>query len=374
MSERAKRIRVLGIGGAGCNTVEQIASRAPEGMEFAVMDCDAQTLETCTHIERRIEIGKAVTEGLSSGGDLEVGRRCAEHASDQIETLAGTADLLLIVVGLGGGLGSGAAPVVARIARNNNTHTLFFTVLPFEFEGALVRNRAHSSLRRLRTYADAIVQMPNKRIQPDGDALLEDSQERATVVLSSGVVGLWRLLTYSGICNIDYASLYTMLHYCDGTCRFSCAAVSGEDRADRLIDALYAHPLAGDGEIFKEAPGLIVGVIGGDDLRLSDVEKIAEKLIPAENENCWVRLGIARDPSFTGRISAMVLAAEAWKIPLVDDGHGGLTPADPKDQQGELPGVLAPQSRLFGGTERTIWKGEDLDVPTYLRRKVKLPR
>ena len=373
MTSPSKRILVLGLGGAGCASIARIAPKAPEGMEFAIMDCDFQTLETCAHIESRIVIGKGVTDGLSAGGDIEVGRRCAESSVTQIETLLSGVDLLLVVVGLGGGFGSGAAPVIARMARTAGAHSLFFTVLPFDFEGGVVRGKAHNSLRRMRTHADAIVQMPNKRIQPDGDALLSDSMERSSRTLAAGVVGLWRLLSHTGICNLDFASLHTMLHYCDATCRFSCASVTGEGRAEALIDALRTHPLANKGAIFKEAPGLILGITSGEDLKLAEAQRIMEGIVP-ENEECWVKMGIAIDPAFSGRLSAMVLAAEAWKEPLIDDGHGGLKPESGEEQQSELAGVLKPRSRAFGGSERTIWRGEDLDIPTYLRQKIKLPR
>jgi cell division protein FtsZ len=373
MSDVQKKILVLGLGGAGCNTLARIAPRAPEGMEFAVMDCDFQTLETCSSVENRIAVGKALTDGMSTGGDLEVGRRCVESATSQMEALLSGVDLLIVIVGLGGGFGTGAAPVVARMARGFGATTLFFTILPFPFEGIVAQGKAHSAIRRLRTYADAIVQMPNALIQPDGDALLEDSLERSSRTLAAGVIGLWRMLAYTGVCNLDFTSLHTMLSNCDAFCRFACATATGEGRADALIDSLRTHPLVKDGEIFEKAPGMIIGITGGEDLKLSEVQQITEALTP-KGEECWVKLGVATDPAFAGRLSAIVLAAEAWKEPLVDDGRGGLKPLSGDGKQGELSGLLKPRSRTFGGAERTIWNGEDLDVPTYIRRKIKLPR
>ena len=369
----SKRILVLGLGGAGCNTIARIAPRAPEGMEFAVMDCDVQTLETCTAIENRIAVGKALTDGMSTGGDHDVGSRCTESSAAQIETLLSGVDLLIVVTGLGGGFGTGAAPVVARMARGFGSTTLFFTILPFPFEGPGTQTKANSAIRRLRTSADAIVQMPNALIQPDGNVLLEDSLERSSRTLAAGVIGLWRMLAYTGVCNLDFTSLHTMLSYCDAFCRFACASATGDARADALIDSLRTHPLVKDSVIFEKAPGMIIGITGGEDLKLSEVQQIVETLTP-EKEECWIKIGIAIDPAFTGRISALVLAAESWKEPLVDDGRGGLKPAAGDGKQGELAGLGKPRSRTFGGAERTIWNGEDLDVPTYIRRKIKLPR
>jgi len=373
MADSPKRILVLGLGGAGCNTVARIAPGAPDGMEFAVMDCDVQTLQTCAHIENRTASGKAVTDGMSAGGDLDTGRRCAENSAGQIETLLSGIDLLMVIVGLGGGFGSGAAPVIARMARNAGAATLFFTIIPFSFEGTVTQGKAHSALRRLRTYADAIVQMPNALIQPDGDKLLADSLDRSSRTLAEGVVGLWRMLAQTGIYNLDFSSLQTMLNYCDATCRFTCATAKGKNRAGALVEALHAHPLIAGTAVLEKAPGVLIGITGGVDLKLSEIQQIIEGVAPS-GETCWIKTGVTMDPSFTGGLSAIVLAAEAWKEPLVDDGHGGLKPASGEDKQAELAGVLKPRSRAFGGSERTIWKGEDLDVPAYIRRKIKLPR
>ena len=366
----SRRILVLGLGGAGCNTIAQIAPRAPEGMEFAVMDSDLQTLENCAGVAARLAAGEVLTDGLSTGGDPEAGRRCAENAGGQIETLLGNIDLLMVIAGLGGGFGTGAAPVVARMARNSGVTALFFTILPFPYEGPVAQERARSAIHRLRTYADAIVQMPNALIQPDGEAGVEENLQRSSRTLAEGVVGLWRLLHHAGVCNLDFASLRTMLNYCDAFCRFACASASGEDRAGSVIDLLRSHPLVKGGTVFEKAPGMIIGITGGQDLKLCEVQQIAEALTP-KNETCWVKTGIAIEPSFAGRISVILLAADAWKEPLVDDGRGGLKPLAGEGKQGEL-GLIG--RRPFGGAERTVWRGEDLDIPTYIRRKIKLPR
>jgi cell division protein FtsZ len=373
MSDAQKKILVLGLGGAGCNTLARMMPRAPESMEFALIDCDFQTLENSAGIETRLGIGKAVTDGMSTGGDAEAGRRCAENASSQLETVLSGVDLLMVVTGLGGGFGSGAAPVVARMARGLGAATLFFTVLPFPFEGPAAQKRANDAVRRLRTYSDAIVQMPNALIQPDGDALLSDSIERASRTLSAGVAGLWRMLRFPGICNLDFATLHTMLSSCDAFCRFASASASGDSRAEAVVAALRSHPLVADSTVFEKAAGMIIGITGGEDLKLSEVQQIVEGLSP-KDEECWLKSGVSVDPSFAGRISVLVLAAETWKEPLIDDGRGGLRPLSGSGRQGELAGLLKPRSRTFGGAERTIWKGEDLDIPTYIRRKVKLPR
>ena len=373
MIEGAKKILVMGLGGAGISSMSRMVPKAPEGMSFVALDCDAQSLERCENVEQSHLIGQGVTDSMSSGGDLETGRRCLEASAGQIETMVDGVDLLIVVVGLGGGFGSGAAPVVARIARSSGAHTLFFTILPFPFEGGVVRSKAQSSLRRLRVHANAVVQIPNKRIQLVGNEAFGDSFNRSDETVSAGVIGVWRMLSYGGICNLDFADLHTLIHYCDAMCRYSCATVSGENRVETLVSELRAHPLAGEGAIFKEAPGLLVAITGGNDLTLSEAQQLMESIVP-DNEECWVKMGVTIDPEFDGCISAIVLAAEAWKEPLVDDGYGGLKPASGKDQQGELAGVLKPRSRTFGDSERTIWNGEDLDIPTFLRRKIKLPR
>jgi cell division protein FtsZ len=365
-----RRILVLGLGGAGCNTIARIAPRAPEGMEFAVMDSDLQTLELCSGTATRIAAGESLTDGMSTGGDPEAGRRCAENAAGQIETLLSSVDLLMVIAGFGGGFGTGASPVVARMARQAGVATLFFTILPFPCEGAVVRDRARNAIHRLRTYADAMVQMPNALIQPDGEVPVEESLQRSSRILAEGVVGLWRLLHHTGVCNLDFASLHTLLNYCDACCRFACASAAGDERAAEVIELLHRHPLMQEGSVFEKAPGMIIGITGGEDLRLSEVQQITAALSP-ESETCWIKTGIAIDPVFAGRISVILLAAEGWKEPLVDDGRGGLKPPAGEGRQGEL-GLIG--RRPFGGAERTVWRGEDLDIPSYIRRKIKIPR
>ena len=369
MSDSPKKILVLGLGGAGANTVARIAAAAPAGMEFAVMDCDEQSLQRCHLVESCLQVGKEITGGLSAGGDIETGRRCVEGAADQFKTLLNGADFLMVITGLGGGFGTGAAPVVARLARDLGAITLFFSVLPFPFEGSVAQGKASRAIRRMRTYADAIIELPNAQIQPDGDVPVEESFNRSSQLLASGVIGLWRLMTHPGVCNLDFSSLCTMLNYCDAFCRFAGAGASGDDRADVIVDQLRSHPLLKNTGVFSNAPGMIVGITGGTDLKLSEVQQIVEGVAP-ETEECWLKTGVAIDPEFTGRISVILLIAEAWKEPLVDDGRGGLKPTG--GGQGEF--TFKQRSRTFGGAERTIWKGEDLDIPTYIRRKIKLPR
>lgn len=374
MHKTDKKILVLGLGGAGCRSLAQIARRAPAEMRMAVMDCDVQTLDDCTGVETRLEAGISLTDARSTGGDVETGRRCAENAAERIEGVLSGVDLVMVIVGLGGGFGTGAAPVVARLARAGGTTTLFFAIRPFPFEGPALQNKAQRALRQLRTYSDAIIEMPNDRIQPDGDAPLETSLENGCRVLAAGTAGLWRLLMTPGICNIDYASLHAMLRSCDAFCRFSCATASAEeDRVDALIQTLRDHPLADGGSIFDSAAGLLIGIIGGDDLTLTEVRQVVEAIAPAD-EDVWLRTGVALDSAFTGRLFALVLTAEAWTEPLADDGRSPSAVGADNPRQGELAGMLRPRSRLFSGAERTVWKGEDLDVPAYLRRGIKLPR
>ncbi len=373
MADPGKKILVLGLGGMGCNTIKQIIQNAPKKMEFAVMDCDVQTLETCQFIKARVNAGMAITDGMSSGGDTETGRRCTEKAVRQLDTLLSGVDLLLVIVGLGGGFGGGAAPVVARIAHASGSRTLFFAVLPFSSEGPAFQEKAQHALRRTRTYADAIVQMPNAAIQPKGDVLFSKSLAYSSQILAFGVIGIWRLLNHTGIYNLDFASLYTMLNSCDASCRFSCATATGEKRSETLIESLRTHPLVASDTVFDEALGMLIGITGGEDLKLSEVQQIIKGVSP-KGKTYWLKSGVSMDPIFNGRISVIVLIAEMWTESLIRDEYSEQKSISNDKKQGELAGILTPRSRIFGGAERTIWNGEDLDIPTYIRRNIKLPR
>ena len=372
----APRILVLGVGSAGTMAVARLAADCP-ALEAAAIDTDSKVLEAA-NLERVIQVGASVTNGFSAGGDVELGRQSIEKDSSGIRTQLRQADLLVIVSGLGGGTGSGAVPVITRIAREAGTLVLCMLSLPYDFEGKPIRRKADEALKRIRTHADAIIRIPNELLvdRSDRELPVDQAWERSRQVMLDGTVALWRLLAENGVCGLDFACIQTMLRTCDGFCHFAKGEAGGSERGSEVADAILGHRLLNGGKVLTKSAGIIVGLTGGPDLKLSEVEAVMNRIREKLPEECWLNFGVAIDPAYKKRLSAIALVAEQWKEPLMDDARRqmGFTfnrriPAE----QGELPLETVGKGR-FSHVDSTVHDGQDLDVPTYVRREIRLPR
>jgi len=372
------RILVMGIGSSGTNAVARMKSLNPE-LNAVVLDTDKKILSACgMDPESLLHVGESVTRGFSSGGDVELGRQSITPESSRIRALLQPVNLLIIVTGLGGGTGTGAAPVIARLAREADTPVLCLTTMPFELEGKGIMNKAQEGLKKLRTYADAIVQVPNEMMleKEEVDIPAEEAFARSQQVLTEAVFALWRLLAHTGIYNLDFACIQILLRHCDGFCHFASVDIAGENRGRTAADQLAGHPMLNKGKALKRAAGIIVGISGGQDLTMGEVQAVMKRLNEKLPDDAWTSIGVAIDPVFDGRLSVIVLVAEQWKEPLMDDERpqlGFSFDNNVSQEQGQLP--FAPTKKgSFDNLEPTIHENEDLDVPTYIRRNIKLPR
>ncbi|MDH3981360.1 MAG: cell division FtsZ family protein [Kiritimatiellaceae bacterium] len=372
---KAPRILVMGIGSSGVRAVASMYAINPD-LKAVAIDTDAKVLESVT-VERNIQVGATITRGMSAGGDIELGRQSIEHDSSNIRKQLQQVDLLVIVAGLGGGTGSGAVPVITRIAREAGSLVLTMVSMPFAFEGKKISRIAEEALKRIRTHADAIVRIPNERLVDRADVELpvEQAFARSHKVMKDGIFSLGRMLSSNGVCSLDFACIRTMLSNCDGFCHFAGAEASGADRAKMVADSLLKHRLLNKGRLLENAEGIIIGLTGGHDLKLAEIEKVMNRLQEKLPEDVWLNFGVAVDPSFEGRLSAIVLVAEQWKTPLVDASRQmGLTFNRNNAQgQGELPLETIGKGE-FTYIDPTILNNQDIDVPTYIRRDIKLPR
>lgn len=369
------RILLMGVGSSGSRTVAALSEQYPD-IACVVVDTDTKELGSYHSVES-IHIGDAVTNGFSAGGDVELGRQSVEKASTGIRTRLKQADLLVLVAGLGGGTGSGAVPVITRLAREAGTLVLCLATMPFKFEGKIIAGKAEDALKRIRTHSDAIVRIPNEMLvdRSDADLPLEDAFARSRKAVMDSVASLWRMLSQTGICGLDFACIHTMLRNCDGFCHCATAEASGAGRGEKLAEEIVGHRLMGNGKVLDRAAGIIVGIAGGNDLKLSEVETVMNQVQEKLPDDAWVNFGVLVDPSFGKRLSAMVLVAEQWKEPLVDSANRqmGFIYGRNLSQQGELPLEATGKGR-FAHLDPTIHNNEDLDVPTYQRRNIKLPR
>jgi cell division protein FtsZ len=366
----------MGVGSSGVRAVEAMSQVNPELHALAV-DTDTKVLESVS-MKRVIHAGASVTNGFSAGGDVELGRQSIEKDSSGIRQQLRQVNLLVIVAGLGGGTGSGAVPVITRIAREAGALVLCLLTLPFKLEGTPIMTKAEEALKKIRPNADAIVRIPNEVMvdRSDSDLTIEQAFARGQGAIQSGVFSLWRLLAERGICGLDFASIQTMLHNCDGFCHFANADAEGEGRADAVAEGILTHRLLNNGKVLGRSAGIIVGLTGGHDLKLSEMERVMERIQEKLPNGIWLNFGVAVDPTFENRLCAIVLVAEQWKEPLMDDARRQMGfPFDRRSPsaQGELPFEIVGKGR-FANLDPTILDNQDLDVPTYIRREIKLPR
>ncbi len=435
MDSRELRLKVFGVGGAGCNAVEQIAQSGFAGVEFAAVNTDVQALLDLS-VGCVVPLGATLTRGLGAGGDPEVGLAAAEEDAEKLCQLCAGAEVVVIVTGLGGGTGTGASPVLARAAKEAGALVLAIATLPFECEGARRRSQAQAGLEELKETADAVLCLPNQRVIKliDEKTSLIETFKITNDLLAQGLRGIWRLLARTGIINVDFADLCAVVRGQHAESSFACAEAQGEHRAREVVEMLLASPWLEGGTLLREAESVLVSIVAGSDLTMAEVNRVMSQINHA-CEYAHIIMGAAVEAELGDRLSVTVIAArqpeagaaEAVTAPAVlregDEARSKRTasetveasafdsqfieknpptrppsrfvPPPPelgpekkqqllaqqkrrpyrkpgsKMRQGTLPLEIVSKGR-FEKSEPTIYHGEDLDVPTYIRRGVPL--
>ncbi|MBP7831304.1 MAG: cell division FtsZ family protein [Kiritimatiellae bacterium] len=373
------RVLVMGLGGGGCQSVARMASAWATGPEVWLVNTDQQALSACGMPERRLQVGRSLTRGVGTGGDPNLGRLAVEEDADLIREVLVGVEVLLLVVTFGGGTGTGAAPAIARIAREAGVTTIGLVTLPFEFEGLRRRQLAAEGLEALRLQADMVVTLPNQHLLglADDQESLRDAFTRTDAMLNVAVRSLWRLLTQPGIINLTLADLRNMVEHSSGACTFGYAEGSGSKKAEQALSRLMKSPLLDEGRLLGEAQALLVNIVGGPDLALAEVTRIMEQLTTRTRPDVRFFPGAAIEDDWKGRLAVIVLAAEGWDEAAVMPRSVAVPAEEPpgsepvRPVQPELPFSEEERGR-FRGVDPTVVEGEDLDVPTYLRRGIKL--
>jgi cell division protein FtsZ len=417
-------IKVIGIGDAGANAVAQMLRAGFSGIQFCVVNTDAQSLQA-SPVAQKLILGKKVTRGMGAGGDPEVGRVATVDEESNIKELCVGADMVFLLAGLGGGTGTGAAPVVARLAREAGALVLCVVTLPFEFEGGRRQRQALLGLQQLRAAADGVICIPNQKafkLVDERTGLVETFQVMNNL-LAEGVRGIWQLLAKPGLIKLDMADLRAATQDKHAESALAMVEASGENRAREIWDKLSQHVLLDGGRALAEADAVLISFMGGLDMTAGEISRIMEQ-INRHAENARVTMGAAVDEAYAGRLGVTVIAsrfghvatetlvqpapvpvvatakqptpaaAEAADLgtelvteqsletssrmgqnssPMVPDqllrrmtGRGGRRKKN-NTMQGQLPLDVVSKGR-FEKSEPTIIQGEDLDVPTYIRR------
>jgi cell division protein FtsZ len=329
-------IRVVGVGGAGLNALDRMMDAGITQVDFVAINTDIQQLQM-SDAPTKLHIGSELTEGLGSGADPEIGRRAAEDGYDQIKRTLRGSDMVFVTAGEGGGTGSGAAPVVARIARELGALTVGIVTTPFKFEGSRRRKQADEGVETLRQNCDTLIVIPNDRLLEvlDKSTSMLDAFRIADDVLRQGVQGICDLITNPGLINLDFADVRTIMKDA-GSALMGIGYASGENRAREAAERALGSPLI-DAEI-TGARGILLSIAGGDDLSLFEVNEAAEVIREAATDDTNIIFGATIDDRLTGQL---------W-ITVVATGLGGT------------------RRRGFA-TAGSLASGEPLDTPSFLR-------
>jgi cell division protein FtsZ len=336
-------------------------------MSTAVFDTDKQALESHAE-EKSVLLGSSLTKGLSAGGDDELGRQATEKSDGQIRSLIEGYSFIFLVAGLGGGTASGSVPVVARVAKQMGIPLLVMVTRPFPFEGQRREAIAEKAIKRTRAHADTIIQMPYYRLFAEANPEAVDANEIFNIgqmMLIEAASMVWNICAQRKYCSLDYASLQTLMRHCDGFCHFASAFASGDNRASQVVDALIHHPLMKKGLIWKSTSGVLLAICADQTLTLSEIECIMDALHQRMNEGVWINFGMRCEAAAEG-ISLAIMTTEAWTEPLVS----GIATRG----QGTLGLEEMRGDSFFDELESTVAQEEDLDIPTYHRKNIKLPR
>lgn len=368
--ENFAKIKVLGVGGAGGNVLNSmIESGQIRGVEFIAINTDAQDLSVNKAL-LKVPIGQEITHGLGAGANPEVGRRAAEESTDLIKEHIEGADMVFVTAGMGGGTGTGASPVIARLARECGALTIGVVTKPFPFEGALRMRNAEAGIAELREEVDALITIPNQRLLEvaDEEMSIIEAFKLSDSVLNQGVQGISDLIVMPGLINVDFADVKTIMKDA-GTALMGIGIGTGDNRAEVAARAAISSPLLE--QSIEDARGILFNVIGGSDLTMKEVDKAANIIRDIASDEADIIFGTTIDERVAGQVKITVIAT-GFDIKRPDVGYGFMPPRAAKE---EYTQPQAPEQKPEQPED--MYKPEDFDgdfeskydIPAFLRGK-----
>jgi len=365
-------IKVVGVGGGGGNAVEYMVTQTIEGVDFIAMNTDAQALKKSTATVK-IQIGSELTKGLGAGADPNVGREAAHEDREKIRQALDGADMVFITAGMGGGTGTGAAPEVAKLAKDMGILTVAVVTKPFPFEGKKRLDFANQGIAELSNYVDSLITIPNEKllkVMGKGTPLLQ-AFSAANDVLKGSVQGIAELITRTGLVNVDFADVKTVMSEM-GTAMMGSGVGRGEDRAEEAAEAAIACPLLEDIDL-SGARGILVNITAGLDFAIDEYEIIGNAVKAFASENATVVVGTVIDPELEDEIRVTVVATGIGAdrkpdISLVkNESSMSSREPIPKSETRHSSGLEGSQAVKL--EEEQSGELEYLDIPAFLRRQ-----
>ncbi len=338
-------IKVIGVGGGGGNAVDYMVEANIEGVEFINANTDSQALSK-SGARTILQLGTNLTKGLGCGADPDIGRQAAVEDRERVAEVLDGADMVFITAGMGGGTGTGAAPVVAQVARDLGILTVAVVTKPFPFEGRKRMDVAELGAKDLAEYVDSIITIPNEKLLTvlGKEATLLDAFSKANEVLQGAVQGIAELITRSGLINVDFADVRTVMSEM-GMAMMGSALASGENRATEAAVAAVSSPLLEDVNI-SGARGILVNVTAGPDMSIGEFEEVGNTVKDFASDDATVVMGTVIDPEMSGEV----------RVTLVATGLGTVQRQEQK-----------PYRVVRTGTGTTDY--EELDTPTVIRKR-----
>jgi cell division protein FtsZ len=370
-SDSFARIKVVGVGGGGSNAVNRMIAEGLQGIEFIQVNTDAQALQL-SDAPTRVRIGDKVTRGLGAGGNPEVGRKAAEESAEDLYEVLKGSDMVFVTAGLGGGTGTGAAPIVAQIAKEVGALTIGVVTRPFTFEGMKRQKSAEEGANQLKEHADTLIVIPNDRLLQivDKRASLQDAFRMADDVLRQGIQGISELITVPGLINLDFADVRTIMSE-GGAALMAVGQAAGEDRARIAAEAAISSQLLDitiDG-----ARGILFNVTGGPNMTLFEVNQAAAIIKETAHPDVNLIFGAVLDPNMADNIRITVIATGFERAGLnvrpIERPRMNEEYAVQRTNAPVLRTDRAASSPAPAEFAPRVLNTDDLDVPAFLRNR-----
>jgi cell division protein FtsZ len=367
-AETFARIKVVGVGGAGCNAINRMIAEGIQGIEFVAVNTDGQALLQ-SNAQTRVRIGDKITRGLGAGGVPEMGKKAAEESADDLYAVLKGSDMIFVTAGMGGGTGTGAAPIITQIGKEVNALTIGVVTRPFMFEGAHRMQSAESGIQNLKKVADTLIVIPNDRLLQivDKRASLKDAFRVADDVLRQGIQGISELITVPGLINLDFADIRTIMSE-GGAALMAVGQASGEDRATKAAEMAITSELLDitiDG-----AHGILFNVTGGENLTLFEVNQAAAIIKETAHPDVNLIFGAVIDPSMGDEIRLTVIAtgfdstsmhARSQRTRFTSALNSGSSEANRSEN------METPVKRSLAEFGSQLYNTDEIEVPAFLR-------
>jgi len=372
-SQRAV-IKVIGVGGGGGNAVEHMLGASIEGVEFICANTDSQVLRN-SHVKTTLQLGSDITKGLGAGANPEIGRQAAMDDRERIGDVLEGADMVFITAGMGGGTGTGAAPVVAQIAKEMGILTVAVVTRPFPFEGRKRAEIANNGIKELSHYVDSLITIPNEKLLSvlGRDISLLNAFKAANNVLLGAVQGIAELITCPGLINVDFADVRTVMSEM-GMAMMGSGTARGQDRARVAAEAAISSPLLEDINL-AGAKGILVNVTSGLDLTMGEFEQVGNTVKEFASDNATVVVGTVIDPDMEDEIRVTVVATGIGGEPRLKEEAPAPVTTPRKVEEDfdykrfERPTVIRNRDERFGADNAAETNTDYLDIPAFLRRQ-----